>query len=104
MRISGIPEENKRIIMDLDTVAKSHDCPNIIKCLGYFISESEVWLCMELMLMSLDKLLKIVQGPLPEPIIGKLVLGVSFALFCVRFSFGFLVTNYLIDIGGFEIS
>jgi len=77
MRISGIPEENKRIITDLDIIAKSHDCPNIIKCLGYFISESEVWLCMELMLMSLDKLIKVVKGPLPEPIIGKLVLGVS---------------------------
>jgi mitogen-activated protein kinase kinase 7 len=34
-------EEQKRIVMDLDVVLKSHDCPYIVACLGAFISE--VW-------------------------------------------------------------
>jgi hypothetical protein len=77
MRISGIAEENKRIIMDLDVVLKSHDCDHIVKCLGYFISESDVWLCMELMSMCFDKLLKLIKAPIPEDIIGKLTVAVS---------------------------
>ncbi len=77
MRISGVVEENKRIIMDLDVVLKSHDCAYIVKCLGYFISEGDVWICMELMSMCFDKLLKLAQGPIPEPIIGKLVVSVN---------------------------
>ena len=38
MRRSGNREENKRIIMDLDVVLKSHDCPYIVKCYGTFIT------------------------------------------------------------------
>jgi mitogen-activated protein kinase kinase 7 len=32
-------EEQKRIVMDLDVVLKSHDCPYIVACLGAYISE-----------------------------------------------------------------
>uniref|UniRef100_A0A8C7EG39 Uncharacterized protein n=1 Tax=Nothoprocta perdicaria TaxID=30464 RepID=A0A8C7EG39_NOTPE len=32
MRRSGNKEENKRILMDLDVVLKSHDCPYIVQC------------------------------------------------------------------------
>ena len=32
-------EEQKRIVMDLDVVLKSHDCPFIVACLGAYISE-----------------------------------------------------------------
>ena len=38
MRRSGNREENKRIIMDLDVVLKSHDCPFIVQCIGCFIT------------------------------------------------------------------
>ena len=38
MRRSGNREENKRIIMDLDVVLKSHDCPYIVQCLGTIIT------------------------------------------------------------------
>ncbi|XP_030921135.1 dual specificity mitogen-activated protein kinase kinase 7, partial [Geospiza fortis] len=34
MRRSGNREENKRILMDLDVVLKSHDCPYIVQCFG----------------------------------------------------------------------
>lgn len=77
MRISGIVEENKRIIMDLDIVLKCSDCENIVKCLGYFITDSEVWICMEMMSMCFDKLLKLTKKPIPEYILGKLTICVS---------------------------
>ena len=78
MRISGIAEENKRIIMDLEVVLKSHDCTDIVKCLGYFISEGDVWICMELMSMCFDKLLKLIKRAIPEPILGKLIVSVNY--------------------------
>jgi mitogen-activated protein kinase kinase 7 len=77
MRISGIVEENKRIIMDLDIVLKCYDCENIVKCLGYFISDSQVWICMDLMSMCFDKLLKLTKNPIPENILGKITICVS---------------------------
>ena len=76
MHISSIMEENKRIIMDLDVVLKSGSCNNIVKCFGYIITEYEVWICMELMKMCFEKLLKINKGPIPETILGKLTLSV----------------------------
>ena len=39
MRRSGNREETKRIIMDLDVVIKSHDCPYIVQCIGTFITK-----------------------------------------------------------------
>lgn len=38
MRRSGNKDENKRILMDLDVVLKSHDCPYIVQCFGTFIT------------------------------------------------------------------
>ncbi|XP_005108851.1 dual specificity mitogen-activated protein kinase kinase 7 [Aplysia californica] len=80
MRRSGNKEENKRIIMDLDVVIKSHDCPYIVQCIGTFITKSEVWICMELMATCLDKLLKRTRRPVPENILGKIVVATVNAL------------------------
>lgn len=77
MRRSGNCEENKRIIMDLDVVLKSHDCPYIVQCLGCFITESDVWICMELMATCLDKLLKRSRQAIPEEFLGKVTVAVS---------------------------
>ena len=77
MRRSGNPEENKRIAMDLEVVLKSHDCPYIVQCLGCFITDSEVWICMELMSTCFDKLLRRLSTSIPEPVIGKVTLAVS---------------------------
>ncbi|KAH0508225.1 Dual specificity mitogen-activated protein kinase kinase 7 [Microtus ochrogaster] len=49
MRRSGNKEENKRILMDLDVVLKSHDCPYIVQCFGTFITNTDVFIAMELM-------------------------------------------------------
>lgn len=82
MRRSGNAEENKRIIMDLDVVLKSHDCPYIVQCLGCFITESDVWICMELMVTCLDKLLKHSrEEAIPEVFLGKVTVAVSFVFF-----------------------
>lgn len=81
MRRSGNREENKRITMDLEVVLRCRDCPHIVQCLGYLITEGEVWICMELMETCLDKLLKRLRPrALPEDILGKTALGVLRAL------------------------
>lgn len=80
MRRSGNSEENKRIIMDIDVVLKSHDCPYIVKCLGCFITESDVWICMELMATCFDKLLKNLKTAIPENVLGKVTYATVKAL------------------------
>lgn len=80
MGISGVLEENQRIIMDLDVVLKSRDCDDIVKCLGFLVSDCDVWICMELMYMCFDKLLKLVKKPIPEEILCKMSVSVLNAL------------------------
>lgn len=81
MRRTGNEEETKRITMDLDVVLKSHDCPYIVQCLGCFITEADVWICMELMSTCFDKLQKRTQLPIPEPILCHVTEAVSRNLF-----------------------
>lgn len=76
MRRTGNSEENKRILMDLDVVLKSHDCQYIVQCLGCFVRDPDVWICMELMSMCFDKLLKLSKKPVPEHILGKVTVAV----------------------------
>ena len=80
MRRSVNREENKRITMDLEVVLKSHDCPYIVQCLGCFVTESDVWICMELMATCFDKLLKRLRQPISEPVIGKIAVATVKAL------------------------
>lgn len=74
MRVTGNIDENKRIIMDLEILLKCNDCENIVSCLGYFMPEGAVWVCMDLMSMCFDKVLKLTKRPIPEKILGKLTL------------------------------
>ncbi|KAK7095357.1 dual specificity mitogen-activated protein kinase kinase 7-like isoform X1 [Littorina saxatilis] len=105
MRRSGNREENKRIIMDLDVVIKSHDCPYIVQCVGTFITKSEVWICMELMSTCLDKLLKRTGMPIPEKILGKMALAIVKALHYLKERHGVIhrdikPSNMLLDVNG----
>lgn len=77
MRRTSNSEEEKRIITDIDVVLKSHDCPYIVHCLGCFITDADVWICMELMATCFDKLTKKTREPVPEPILGKITVAVS---------------------------
>ncbi|KAL8625838.1 Dual specificity mitogen-activated protein kinase kinase 7 [Nucella lapillus] len=105
MRRSGNREENKRIIMDLDVVIKSHDCPYIVQCIGTFITKSEVWICMELMSTCLDKLLKRTGMSIPEKVLGKMAVAIVKALHYLKERHGVIhrdvkPSNMLLDVNG----
>lgn len=76
MRISKDDAEIKRIAMDLETLLKCSS-EHIVKCYGYIIRDTEVWICMELMASCFEKLLKNLKRPFPEDIIGKVAVSVS---------------------------
>lgn len=99
MRRSGNSDENKRIIMDIEVVLKSHDCKYIVHCLGCFITESEVWICMELMDTCFDKLLKKFKQSIPEDVLGKVTVAVSIYISLILdifYCFGCSCIKYII--------
>ncbi|XP_077986899.1 dual specificity mitogen-activated protein kinase kinase 7-like [Glandiceps talaboti] len=105
MRRSGNKEENKRILMDLDVVLKSHDSPFIVQCRGAIITPSDVWICMELMATCVEKLMKRLQGPVPERILGKMTVAIVKALHYLKERHGVIhrdvkPSNILLDENG----
>jgi mitogen-activated protein kinase kinase 7 len=84
MRRTGNDEETKRITMDLEVVLKSHDCPFIVQCLGCFITEADVWICMELMSTCFDKLQKRTKKSIPETILRHVTEATVKALFYLK--------------------
>ncbi|KAJ2946690.1 hypothetical protein O0L34_g12750 [Tuta absoluta] len=102
MRRSGNSEETKRILMDLDVVVRSHDCPFIVRCLGCFVTDADVWICMELMASCFDKLLKRLGAPIPEEILGKVTVATVNALSYLKDTHGVIhrdvkPSNILLD-------
>lgn len=80
MRRTGNDEENKRIYMDLQVVLDCK-CDHIVRSCGYFIKESAVWICMELMTTCCDKILKRRdKRPLPESFLGAVASSAVMAL------------------------
>ncbi|KAM5230163.1 dual specificity mitogen-activated protein kinase kinase 7-like [Hipposideros larvatus] len=102
MRRSGNKDENKRILMDLDVVLKSHDCPYIVQCFGTFITNTDVFIAMELMGTCAEKLKKRMQGPIPERILGKMTVAIVKALYYLKEKHGVIhrdvkPSNILLD-------
>ncbi|XP_065319382.1 dual specificity mitogen-activated protein kinase kinase 4-like isoform X3 [Gordionus sp. m RMFG-2023] len=77
-------KEQNQILMDLEVVMKSNECPYIVKFYGALFKEGDCWICMELMDTCLDKFYKHVYNSLnshiPEDIIGKITFDTLLAL------------------------
>ncbi|KAG2470906.1 MP2K7 kinase, partial [Polypterus senegalus] len=105
MRRTGNKDENKRILMDLDVVLKSHDCPYIIQCYGAIVTNTDVFIAMELMGTCAEKLKKRIQAPIPERILGKMTVAIVKALLYLKEKHGVIhrdvkPSNILIDAKG----
>ncbi|VDK59297.1 unnamed protein product [Anisakis simplex] len=105
MAITSVAEERRRVVMDLDVVLKSHDCPHIVRCYGCFISDYEVHICMELMATCLDKLSKRIKNGFPEDILGKMAVSIIKALDYLKVHQNVIhrdvkPSNILIDLNG----
>merc|ERR1712223_1356732 len=76
--------EQKSLLMDLEVVMKSSDCPCIVTFFGAIFKEGDCWICMELMDTSLDKFYKFIyetlKDSIPENIIGKITVATVTAL------------------------
>jgi len=77
-------KEQKQLLMDLEVVMNSNDCPYIVLFYGAIFKEGDCWICMQLMDNSLDKFYKFVYEQLsesiPEPFIGQVTLATVRAL------------------------
>lgn len=77
-------KEQSQLLMDLQVVMKSNDCPFIVKFYGALFKEGDCWICMELMSISLDKFYKSIHSTLlqniPEDIMGKITVATLKAL------------------------
>ena len=62
---------------------RSSDCPYTVQFYGALFREGDVWICMEVMDMSLDKFYAKVyrhNQVIPEDILGKIAFSVSWVL------------------------
>jgi len=74
--------EQKRLLMDLDISMRTADCPFTVQSYGALFREGDVWICMEVMDLSLDRFYpKVYKNgfTIPENIIEKIAYAVSTA-------------------------
>lgn len=73
-------QEQKRLLMDLDVSMRTSDCKYTVQFYGALFREGDVWICMEVMDMSLDKFYDKVyknNREIPESILGVITVAVS---------------------------
>ncbi|CAD5216082.1 unnamed protein product [Bursaphelenchus okinawaensis] len=78
IHFSSNDEEQRRMLLELDTCMKSKNCELMVKFYGAMFRENDVWICMEVMDISLDKFYKKVTDigeKMPENIIGKVAVS-----------------------------
>jgi len=77
-------KEQKQLLMDLQVVMDSSDCPYIVQFYGAIFKEGDCWICMELMDSSLDKFYHFIYDEMlqtmPEAVIGKITVDTVKAL------------------------
>jgi serine/threonine protein kinase len=72
-------ESQKRMFVELDACMKSGCCPQMVRFYGAMFREGDVWICMEVMDISLDKFYRLCvdnNRPLAEPFIAKVGLSI----------------------------
>lgn len=76
-------KEQKRLLMDLDVNMRTGDCPYTVHFYGALFREGDVWICMEVLDASVDKLYKTVEKlgkTMPEDVMGAITVAVVKAL------------------------
>lgn len=77
-------KEQKQLLMDLEVVMRSNECPYIVQFYGALFKEGDCWICMELMDTSLDKFYKFIcerlETRIPETIMAKITVATVKAL------------------------
>ena len=90
MRRSGSQDHNKHILNDLRLLITCN-YPNIVRCYGYNVMETEVWIFMELMTTCFGRLLGKLKSPIPESIMGKITVSVMIGIFFLEIKFSLTV-------------
>ncbi|KAI6239137.1 BMA-SEK-1, isoform b [Aphelenchoides fujianensis] len=78
MNASINDESQKRLMVELDTCMKGGRCPQMVTFYGAMFRESDVWICMEVMDISLDKFYRkcvALDRQIPEPFIARLAIA-----------------------------
>lgn len=76
-------KEQELLLRELDVSARAAKCPYIVHFYGALFWDGDVWMCLECMDTSLDKLYKVVYSKgqnIPEDIVGKIAYAVVHAL------------------------
>lgn len=72
--------EQKRLLMDLDVSMRVTDCPYTVHFYGALFREGDVWICMELMKASLDKLYKKVYATPGRRVLEEVLREIAIAM------------------------